>query len=299
MEKVSRFLTDDALVRASGVVATKLITDMQGTLDTGPLATVALGRSVVGCVLMAAHLKEGHSVGVYFRGNGPLGTLFAEASYSGAARAYTTNPKCELPLTTDGRLNVSGGIGHGLLEVVRGTAQGNQNLNHTGTVIIKTGEVGDDIAFYLEQSQQIPSVVALGVSVNEYGIVQSAGGVLVELMPGAGEDIIAKIEDNTRQVKTITGLIHDGAGPDQLVQAFLGGFSLQRLEHEGSLRYECRCSLERVERSLVLLGITEIDSMINENRSFAITCEFCGRKYTLSKDELVEIRREAHKQTLH
>jgi molecular chaperone Hsp33 len=299
MERVVRYLTEEATVRASGVIATRLITDMQGILETGPLATVALGRSLIGCVLMASHLKEGHSVGLYFRGSGPLGTLFAEAHFSGAARAYTGNPKSELPLTPDGRLDVSGGIGHGLLEVVRGTPRGNQNLNHTGTVIIRTGEVGDDIAYYLEQSQQIPSVVALGVAINEYGIVESAGGVLIELMPGAGEDVIAKIEARTRGVQSITKLIQEGATAEALVQTFLADFRLQKLEHEGELRYECRCSLERVERSMILLGLNEIDSMISEGKPIHVTCEFCGRKYALTGEHLVEIRREAHKQSLH
>src|SRR5690606_18834687 len=197
----------DGSFRVSSVVATRVVDQMRSILNTYPIATVALGRSVIGCLLMSAHQKEGHSVGLYFRGSGPLGVIFAEATYEGACRAYTANPQLELPLQ-NGMLDISGAIGHGLLEVVRGAAYTNQL--HSGTVIIKTGEIAEDIAYYLQQSQQIPAVVAAGVEIDQYGLVRGAGGLLVELFPNAKENVITKIEESVRSAKSLSQLVTAG-----------------------------------------------------------------------------------------
>lgn len=298
-ERVLKFLSEDSTVRISSTVATRLVNEMRKTLETYPIATVALGRAMIGCALMASHLKQEHSVGVYFRGSGPIGTLFAEASYEGMVRAYTANPKLELPLSPDGLLDIKGAVGHGLLEVVRASPFLNDNRNHTGTVIIRTGEIGDDLAYYLEQSHQIPSVVALSVQLDRYGQVEGAGGVLIEVMPGASEEALANIERQTKKVASLSKLILDGAGPEDLAKAFLSETKLQILEHPSELKYHCKCSLERIGRSFMLLGTAELDDMIREAKPIDVTCEFCGRRYQVGLDQLETFRRESHKNSLH
>jgi molecular chaperone Hsp33 len=251
---------------------------------------------MMGSLLMAAHQKQGHSVGVYFRGNGPLGVIFAESTHDGACRAYTGNPQLEIPLK-DGHLDISGAIGHGLLEVVRGVP--NSTQNHSGTVIIKTGEIATDLAYYLEQSMQIPAALALGVEVDEYGVVKGAGGMLVELFPGAQDKIITKIEQNLAQGGSVSRMVSNGATPDMLVKAFLKDFELDQLPHDPLLRYECRCTLDKVKNALVLLGHQEIDELIAKKEAAQAKCEFCGRVYKVGIDELAELRRESFKRSLN
>jgi molecular chaperone Hsp33 len=295
-EKVCKYISRDGAFRVSCVVATRVVDEMRSVLNSYPIATVALGRSLIGAVLMAAHQKEGHSVGMYFRGNGPLGLLFAESSYEGASRAYTSNPQLEMPLK-NGLLDVGGAIGHGLLEVVR-SAPVTQKL-HSGTVIIKTGEIGEDIAYYLEQSQQIPSAVVLGVEVDEYGLVKGAGGMLVELFPGASEKVIGKIEEGLKKAGSISHMISGGATAEELVAEFLKGFELDEIDHNHFVRYECRCSVEKVKNALMLLGPKEIDDMIASGKDVEASCEFCGRRYSVTLEDLDQLRKESFKRSLN
>lgn len=294
--RVHKYLSKDRSFRVSCVIATQLVEEMRSVLHTYPIATSALGRSLMGCILMAAHQKEGHSVGLYFRGNGPLGVIFAEATYDGAARAYTANPQLEMPLK-EGRLDVSGAIGHGLLEVVRGASFTNQL--HAGTVIIKTGEIGDDIAYYLQQSQQIPSAMVLGVEIDEYGKVLGAGGIFIELFPAAPEKLGEKLENCLKSGGSLSKHITSGASEAELIKIFLGDFDLEELPHDYKVRYECRCSLEKVKNALLLLGADEIKELLERKKDTEASCDFCGRRYVVSIKELEDLHRESHKRSLN
>ena len=295
-ERVRKFISRDGSFRVSAVVATAVIDEMRLTLGSYPIATVALGRSLIGCMLMATHQKEGHSVGLYFRGSGPLGVIFAESNYDGASRAYTANPRVELPLK-NGFLDISGAVGHGLLEVVRGLPYSPQL--QSGTVIIRTGEIGEDIAYYLQQSAQIPSAVVLGVEVDEYGVVKGAGGLLVELFPGAPENVIEKIEENLKAAGSVSKMISGGASAQDLVAEFLKGFELDEIAHNHSIRYECRCSVEKVKNALLLLGTAELESMFNSGKDVEASCDFCGRSYVIPLKEVEELKNESFRRSLN
>jgi molecular chaperone Hsp33 len=304
-DRIEKFLQIDGLIRASAIIATDVVEEMRTTLHSYELATITLGRSMVGTLLMASHLKKGDNVGIYFRGNGPLGVIFAEGDHSGATRAYTANPKAELPLR-DGKPDIGAGIGIGIMEVVRGSS--NTEALNTGAVEIKTGEVGDDIAFYLFQSHQIPSVVALSVELNPDGSVKAAGGVLIELMPekkseGVSEEIIKKIEARLaehKKNKSLGEMIASGATPTDLVNQFLSDFKIVQIAHQAEIKYHCRCSLERAKRALLLLGYQELDELLNDNQlAHEINCDFCGRKYTLTMDEKQILRDQAFKNSLN
>ncbi len=295
-EKVHKFISKDSSFRVSTVVATHVVDEMRSILNTYPIATVALGRSMIGCLLMAAHQKEGHSVGLYFRGSGPLGLIFAEGTYDGACRAYTANPQLELP-PRNGLLDISGAVGHGLLEVVRGVSYANQL--HSGTVIIKSGEIAEDIAFYLQQSQQIPAVVAAGVEIDQYGLVRGAGGLLVELFPGAKDNVIEKIEASVKSAGSLSKLVSGGGTAEDIVHEFIKGFDLEKLPHDYSIRYECRCSNEKVKNALLLLGPDELQSMVQDNEDIEASCDFCGRIYVIPLAEVRELQQESHKRSLN
>ncbi len=294
--RVHKFLTKDLTVRAASVIATGVVDEMRSIQNSYPVATVAVGRTMVASLLMASHLKQNQELSLYFQGNGPLGRVFAEANYEGHVRGFSVNPQLQVPVEGD-QINVGAAIGIGLLTVTHHLPTG--DMPHRGTVIIRTGEIGDDVAYYLHQSHQIPSVVALGVHVNAYGKVEAAGGILIELMPGHTEDTIAKIENRVKGAPSISKRILEGATAEDLIKDYLADFELMELEHPYPISYQCRCSYERALRSVMLLGLEEIDRMIQEKKPADITCEFCGRRYQIEEADLNKVRQELYKISLN
>ena len=295
-QRVHKFLSEDLTVRVSAVNATLVVDEMRSIQNSYPIPTVAVGRSMVGALLMASHLKNQQELSLYFQGNGPLGRVFAEANFEGHVRGYCNETKFQSPIEGD-QILIGSAIGIGLLTVTHHLP--NQAAPHRGTVIIRSGEVGDDIAFYLHQSHQIPSVVALGVHVNAYGLVEAAGGVLIELMPGHSEETAARIEQNVRTAPSISKRLLEGATPLDLVRDYLGSEPLMELDHPYPIKYHCRCSMERVLRSVMLLGIEEIDKAIGDTKPLDVQCEFCGRHYEVGTAELHKLRADLYKVSLN
>jgi molecular chaperone Hsp33 len=294
--RVHKFLTEDLTVRIAVVNATKVVDEMRSIQNSYPLATVAVGRSMVAALLMASHLKNGQELSLYFQGNGPLGRVFAEANYEGQVRGYCNNPQFQAPIEGE-QISIGEAIGIGLLTVTHHLP--GQDEPHRGTVIIRTGEVGDDIAFYLHQSHQIPSVVSLGVHLNPYGLVDAAGGILIELMPGHSEETVAKIEAAIKTARSVSTRFLEGAAPVDIVRDYLGDTPLMELEHAFPIAYHCRCSKERVLRSVVLLGIEEIENAMKEMKPLDVACEFCGRHYEVTTEELGKLRNDLYKVSLN
>lgn len=294
--RVHKFLTQDLTVRIAVVNATKVVDEMRSIQNSYPLATVAVGRSMVAALLMASHLKNGQELSLYFQGNGPLGRVFAEANYEGQVRGYCNHPNFQAPIEGE-QITIGAAIGIGLLTVTHHLP--GQDEPHRGTVIIRTGEIGDDVAFYLHQSHQIPSVVALGVHLNPYGLVDSAGGILIELMPGHSEETVAKIEAGVKTAQTISKRFLEGATPLDIVRDYIGDTPVMELDHPYPTVYHCRCSKERVLRSVMLLGIQEIENAIEEAKPLDVNCEFCGRHYAVTTEELGRLRNDLYKVSLN
>ncbi len=286
-KKIKRFVASDLTFRAAVADATQVVREMQSIQNTYPLATMAVGRSMVAASLMAAQLKPGDLISLYFRGDGPLEMFFAEASHEGEVRGYTPNPRMEMPKKLG--LSVGLALGRGLLTVVRTTP--NQKQAHRASVEIQSGEVGDDVAYYLLQSLQTRSIVSLGVKVNPFGFVQSAGGILIELMPNSPEDLIDSLESNFKSAgrNSLSESLADGATAQDICDAYLKGFNLVDLEHPFPLEYKCRCSNERLANALILLGHLELVKMINDREPARAKCEFCGREYTVGVAELEDL----------
>lgn len=284
--RIHRYVAQDLSFRAAVVNATSVVREMQALQATFPVATMAVGRSMVAAALMASHLKSGHQVSLYFRGDGPLEMFFAEANFEGEVRGYCPHPQLEIHPKL-GALNLGIAIGNGTLTVVRSLP--NQKQPQRGTVEIQTGEVGDDVAFYLFQSHQTRSIVSLGVKINAFGYVESAGGIIIELMPGAPEELIKTLETNFSGTGSLSENLAEGATVEQIRDLYLKGFSLQELEHPYALEYRCRCSKERLANALTLLGHLEVERMIEEKEPAEAKCEFCGRQYTLQIEELEEL----------
>lgn len=296
-QRVHRFVSNDFTLRAACVNATDVVREMQQLQGTYPLATVAVGRTMVGALLMASQLKEGQQVGLYFKGSGALLGVYAEAHFEGQVRGFTPNPEYQ-PANYENGLSVKEAIGEGLLTVAR--HQPFQKQPFQGTVEIISGEIGDDIAHYLHQSQQIRSIVSLGVYLDTYGKVRAAGGILLEVMPGVEDEIVNKIEQNYKSVKeNVSKLILDGAKVEDLVAPYLAGIPYTELDHNFPLSYYCPCTKDRVTRALETFGMTELMDMINKNEKAEVICQICGRPYEVSVQEIGEIYNRLYKASLN
>lgn len=296
-ERVHRFVSSDFTVRIGAVNATEVVRHMQTLQNTFPLATVASGRAMVGAVLLASQLKDGQQVGLLFKGNGALGSVYAEASFEGHVRAYTPNPQYQPP-NYDNGLSLRDAIGNGTLSVSR--HQPFQKQPFHGVVELVSGEIGQDIAHYLHQSHQIRSLVSLGVYLDVYGKVQAAGGVLIEIMPGADENVVEKIELNYASKEiNVSQMLKDGATPEDLVAPFMDGIKFQEIDHKYGLEYFCPCSKDRVLRAFETLGETELQDMLNKGEHPDVTCQVCGKPYQVSIEEVQEVKDRIHKDSLH
>lgn len=296
-ERVHRFVSKDLTLRIAAVNATEVVQHMQSLQNTYPLPTVAVGRGMVGALLMAAQLKDDQMVGLLFRGNGPLGSIYAEASYNGHVRGYTANPQYQ-PENYDNGLSLKEAMGIGLLSVAR--HQPFQKQPFQGTVELVSGEIGDDIAHYLHQSHQIRSLVSLGVYLDADGKVQAAGGVLIEVMPGVDEAMVEKIQQNYDDKKpNISKMLMGGASAEDLIKPFLDGIAYEELEHEHPVEYFCPCTKDRVMRALELLTNEDLEDMIQKQEPVHVTCQVCGRPYDVSIPEVKALQEKLYKSSLH
>jgi Disulfide bond chaperones of the HSP33 family len=296
-ERVHRFVSNDFTLRIAAVDATQAVREMQKLQNTFPLATVAVGRGMVGAILMASQLKEGQQVGLLFKGSGALRSVYAEADWNGHVRGYTPNPQF-IPENYDHGLSLHEAMGKGTLTVAR--HQPFQKQPFQGTVEMVTGEIGEDIAHYLHQSHQIRSLVSLGVYLDENGQVGAAGGVIIEVMPGVEEALVEKIQQNAEKTKiNISKMLKEGATPEDLVRPFLEGVEFQEIEHEPVVSYYCPCTKERVIRALETLGAAELQDMVDKNEEVDVTCQVCGRPYKVTVPEVKELKDHLERESLH
>ena len=286
-----RLLTASAAHGTISLVAgitTSLVRETQIRHHLAPTASAAVGRLITGTALLGASLKGRERLTLQIAGDGPLGQIAADAHLepNGAvgARAYTRNPQIDIPLNALGKFDVAGAIGTGQLQVTKSYEVGQP---YQGIVPLETGEIGDDIASYLLNSQQVPSVVALGVLANPAGIV-AAGGIIAQLMPGADEHTIATLEANATSMATVTTQIAEGASCEDLLAAIAGTLGLN-VFHEFEVAFKCRCTREKVESALLGLGRDELVKIASEQPQTEATCEFCKHIYVLSADEVGQL----------
>ncbi|MBC7661063.1 MAG: Hsp33 family molecular chaperone HslO [Chitinophagaceae bacterium] len=284
MTKVQKYLSTDGTIRISTVISTDLANEAFRYLEASPLAKVLTSRALTAAVLMASQLKEGLSLSLHFQGEGPVKSIFAAATYDGSARAYCENRGAELP---EGVTKIGAGLGRGALEVA--LQQPHDRQPHVGAVELLSGEIGDDVAYYLGQSQQIPSIVALAAIPLDDGM-EVAGGYILELMPGYTDDTVRKLEALSEMTGVLTERIQQGATASELIDVYLMNFKFEEIEHPHEIHYRCGCNVDRVERSILLLGPTTLDDMIASEEDSEVRCEFCGKLYTLATDELIRLR---------
>jgi molecular chaperone Hsp33 len=283
--------TDDLLLRASAAgetiralatVTTGVVEDARRRHGTFPTATAALGRTLTAGLLLGATMKDEERLSIELVGDGPLRRVMVSTTGSGHVRGYVSRPATHLP-SKNGKLDVAGAIGDGLLCVMR-TQPWNKEP-YRSVMKLVSGEIAEDITHYLVTSEQMPSATALGVFVNADGTVGAAGGYLVQVLSGGADDLAALIERNVAGLPHVTSLIRDGHGPREILAAVLAGLDVRWIADE-PVRFACHCNRERVLGALLLLGSSEIEDMICKEGRAEVRCEFCAEQYVVDRDEL-------------
>jgi len=283
-DQLIRAITKDGLVKAVAVSTRGLTERARQIHKTLPVATAALGRTLAAASMMGNALKEdGSSLTLQIKGGGPLGTILAVSDNEGNVRGTVENPAVEIPLRTDGKLDVGGAVGcEGTLTVIRDL---NMKEPYIGSVGLLGGEIAEDLAAYFVESEQIPTACGLGVLVDRDQSVLAAGGYLIQLLPGAGEDTISKVEGSLMAAGPVTGLLAQDDDPEALLRTALSDFKLEVLEKR-PIAYRCYCSRERMERALISLGPEELKGIIDEQGKAELTCRFCDNVQHFSREEL-------------
>lgn len=282
--RLVRTLAADGQVAAIACITTGIVEEARRRHDLYPTATAALGRLLTAAALLASTLKGRERVMLQVVGDGPVRHLVAEADAEGSLRGYAGNPRAHLPPNASGKLDVSGIVGRGQLVVVRDLGM---REPYRGTVPLVSGEIAQDVAYYLARSEQTPSAVALGVLVSPDGSVRAAGGWLIMPLPRAEEELLGSLERRVQQAPTVTEVLSRRlrASPRALLEPIFGRDGLTVLE-ERPLRFRCGCSRRRFEAGLVALGADELRRLAAEQPSVELACRFCGKVYRIPAEEL-------------
>lgn len=291
MDQLVKATAAGGMLRAYAAVTTDAVAEAMRRHDCWPVAAAALGRTMTGTLLLAANLKNKESVTVKFRGDGPLGTVTADATAAGSVRGYVDRPHVHLPLNPLGKIDVGGGIGRGILSVTRFTGL---KEPVTGSVDIKNGEVADDLINYLYASEQTPSSIGLGVLVSPDLRCLGAGGFFVQPLPGASDAVIDRLEENLRLISSVSHMIAEGMDARGIIGVLLGNFDDVKLLSATDLAFRCSCSKNYITDRLITLGADDLDSLAADG-GVEVKCHFCGEAYQFSAEELAAIRSAAIK----
>ncbi len=272
-------------VRAVSVTTTAICEEARRRHGGSALATVALSRALTTALLVGAMtVKDRHRVGLQFRGDGSLGEVYADADGLGNVRGYVMNPFAEIP-PVDGHYDLAAGLGNGFLSV---TSDMGLKERYAGIVELTTRDFAGDVMHYFQQSAQTPTYAAVGVSLNDDGSVEAAGGFLVQSLPGKGENPLRQVEGNILGLPPLMGLLREKEGRQRVVDGIFHGFEHDVLADE-PIRYSCPCSRERVERTLIALGESEVADMLASDAGANVRCEFCNEQYSFTAGDLENI----------
>ena len=283
-DRIVRAISTDGMVQAAAICSRDLTERARQIHKTLPVATAALGRTLAAASMMGNALKsDGASLTLQFKGGGPLGTVLAVSDNEGNVRGYVTNPHVDIPLRKDGKLDVGTAVGHeGTLTVIKDL---HMKEPYVGTIDLLGGEIAEDVAGYFVESEQIPTACALGVLVDRDQSVKAAGGYLIQLMPGAAEDTIAKVEGGIMAAGAVSAILEKNDDPETMLRTVMSDFDLKILE-TCPVEYRCYCSRERVERALISLGRTELEQMLSEQGGCQLTCQFCDAVYEFTAEDI-------------
>lgn len=278
-------VTTDGHLRALAVDATATVAEAQQRHDTYGAASAALGRTLVGTLLLSSALlkDEGReTLTTRVLGDGPVGAIVAVGKPAGTVKGYIQHPHVQLPLNTVGKIDVRRAVGQGLLAVSKDMGL---KTPFTGQVPLVSGELAEDFSYYLAQSEQIPSAVGLSVFVQANNTIGAAGGFMIQALPDAGDAELAAVEKAVRGLPLISEMMRGGDTPEDILTKIFGESQLKFLDRT-PVAFQCDCSKARFAKSIKALGRHDIEAMISEDHGAEAVCKFCGNKYTYTEDEL-------------
>ena len=281
-----RGMTMDGFVKVVAIRSTEMVRRGAQIQKTTPNATAAFGRVLTAASMMGNMQKvENGSMTLQIRGDGPIGTIVCVSDPTGNVRGYVYNPNVPLIEKYPGKLDVSATVGAGTMTVIRDLQM---KEPYVGSIQLVSGEIGDDITAYFVQSEQIPTACALGVLVDTDLSVKVAGGYLLQLLPGAPDDVIDALERGIQRAGAVTKMLEDGLTPEEILGQVCGDLGIVFMETT-PVAYRCYCSRERVTSALISLGAKELTQIMEEGNTFPVECQFCDTTYRFTPENIKEL----------
>lgn len=254
--------------------------------NTSPVVSAALGRTLTAGAMMGAMMKSRQDMlTIKIEGDGPIGSILVTADAAGHVKGYAANPQVILPANSKGKLDVAKAVGIGVLSVIKDIGL---KEPYVGQTILVTSEIAEDLTYYFAASEQTPSSVGLGVLMNRENTVRQAGGFILQMMPGAQEEVIAALEKRLGEISSVTAMLDEGLTPEGILERLLGDMGLEILDRI-PVEFLCGCSKERFARGIASISKSDIREMVEEGQNIEVSCQFCNASYTFSPDELREL----------
>lgn len=282
---IVRATAANAQIRAFAATTTELVEQARRYHGTSPVATAALGRLLTGGVMMGSMMKNDTDVlTLQISCSGPIRGLTVTADALGNVKGYVNEPEVLLP-PRNGKLDVGGALGQGILNVIKDMGL---KEPYAGQTILQTGEIAEDLTYYFATSEQVPSSVGLGVLMEKNNTVRCAGGFIVQVMPFIEEDVLAKLEENIGKIQSVTSMLDNGHTPEEMLSQVLEGLDLEVTDTLPA-GYSCNCSRERIEKAIISIGKKDIQEMIDDGETIEVKCHFCNTAYHFTVEELKEL----------
>lgn len=286
MDYIVRATAADHQIRAFAATTKETVELARQYHNTSPVATAALGRLLTAGSMMGAMMKgEKDILTLQIKGSGPLRGITVTADSSANVKGYVDNPEVLIHANENGKLDVGGAIGIGILNVIKDLGM---KEPYVGQCELKTGEIGDDLTYYFATSEQVPSSVGLGVLMDKGNTVKQAGGFIIQLMPFTSDEVIDRLEEKLANVTSVTAMLDAGMTPEQILEELLGEFGLE-INDTIETKYHCNCSRERIEKALISIGKKDLQEMIDDGETIEVGCQFCDKKYPVTVEELKEL----------
>lgn len=287
---IIRATAAEGMIRAFAATTRETVETARTLHNTSPIATAALGRLMTGALMMGSDMKNDKDLlTLKINCDGPIGGLLVTADSKGHVKGYVNNPGVMLPPNEKGKLDVGGALDLGVLSVIKDIGL---KEPYVGQTILVTGEIAEDLTYYLATSEQVPSTVALGVLMNKDNTVRQAGGFMIQLMPGASDEIIDKLEKRIGEISSITSMLDKDMSPEDILRFVLGEFDL-KINDSMPCCFECDCTRDRVSQALLSVGKKELQDMIDEGKDIELQCHFCSKKYKFTPEEIREMMEKA------
>lgn len=287
---IVRATAANAGIRAFAVTGAELVEKARKAHNTSPVVTAALGRLMLGGVMMGAMLKgENDLLTLQISGDGPIKGMTVTADARGHVKGYAIEPQVMLPPNAAGKLDVGGAVGSGVLRVIQDMGL---KEPYVGQTVLQTGEIAEDLTYYFATSQQVPSCVGLGVLMEKDNTVKQAGGFIIQLMPFTEDEVISRLEENIKKFPSVTSVLNEGKTAEEMLGILLDGLDME-ITDTMPAQFYCNCDKKRVEKAIISIGKKDIEEMIAENKDIEVNCHFCNTSYTFTVEELKEMLKKS------